>query len=116
MGDATDGPTPPDGLPDRLVADLQELTDEELRMAIIHAQELLQSHGKRPTGIEPGPGEDIVRVKEHEGYTEVVKTTTCVEGCDDCPHGPYLYHVEEEPRPEGGTKTHWKFMGKVNEG
>jgi len=115
MGDATDGPTPPEGLPDRLLSDLRGLTDEELRMAIIYAQELLQSHGEHAAGIEPGPGENIIRVDEHEGYTEVVKTTTCVEGCDNCPHGPYLYHVEEEPRPEGGTRTHWKFMGKVDQ-
>ncbi|MFW6435348.1 MAG: hypothetical protein ACOCY1_03110 [Halovenus sp.] len=117
MASDSEPPTPPEGLPDRLVSDLRELSDEELRMAIIHAQELLQAHGEHPSGIEPGPGEDIIRVSEHEeeGYTEVVKTVNCVEGCDNCPHGPYLYHVTEEPRPEGETKTHWSFIGKVEE-
>jgi hypothetical protein len=115
MGDISDGPTPPEGLPDEIVADLQQLTDEELRKTITHAQELLQSHGERSSGIEPAPNEDIIRATEHDGYTEVVKMIPCGEKCDDCPHGPYLYHVTEESRPEGGTKTHWSFIGKVDE-
>ena len=113
MTDSSNAPTPPEGLPDRLAAELPELTPEELRTTIIHAQELLQFHEETGPPIEPEPGEDILRVTEHDGYTEVVKQYSCAEGCDDCPHGPYLYHVREETRPEGGTKFHWTFMGKV---
>ncbi|MEF8821665.1 MAG: hypothetical protein V5A52_05260 [Halovenus sp.] len=115
MGDTTDGPTPPEKLPDQLVSDLQQLTDEELRKTITYIRKLLQPHGEHSPEIEPGPSEDIIRTTEHDGYTEVVKTVTCAEGCDDCPHGPYLYHVTEEPRPNGETKTHWSFIGKVEE-
>ncbi|WP_424005548.1 hypothetical protein ACOZ4I_19435 (plasmid) [Haloarcula salina] len=113
MTDSSDAPTPPEGIPDRVVAELNELTPDELRNTIIHAQELLQFQEESSSPIEPGPGEDIIRVTEHEGYTEVVKQYSCTEGCDDCPHGPYLYHVREEPRPEGGTHFHWTFLGKV---
>lgn len=106
-------PTPPEGLPDRIVEDLRDLSPEDLRKALVHAQELLQWRTEHSVMIEPNPGEDILRVSEREAYTEVVKTTTCADGCDDCPHGPYLYHVTEEQRPEGGTHTHWRFIGEV---
>ncbi|MFC7173611.1 hypothetical protein ACFR97_03750 [Haloplanus litoreus] len=114
MTDSSDAPTPPEGLPDSLASELARLTPEELRNTIVHAQELLQFHQETTSPIEPGPREDIIRVTEHEGYTEVVKQLSCVEGCDDCPHGPYLYHVSEEARPEGETHLHWTFMGEVS--
>jgi|GEM_PF-278657 hypothetical protein len=106
-------PTPPEGVPDQLATDLPQLTPDELRNTIIYAQELLQFHDETASPIEPGPNEDIIRATERDGYTEVVKRTTCAEGCDDCPHGPYLYHVKEESRPEGGTKVRWMFLGEV---
>ena len=114
MTDSSIGPTPPEGLPDHLISDLAELRPDELRKAIIHAQELLQFHKETEFPIEPEPGDDILRVTEHDGYTEVVKQVYCHEGCDDCPHGPFLYHVTEEPDPDGGTRTHWSFIGEAN--
>lgn len=113
MTDPSVNPTPPEGLPDELVTYLHELSAEELRKTVIHAQELLLSKDETDDPIHPHPNEDIIRVTEHEGYTEVVKQFTCAEGCEDCPHGPYLYHVTEEPRPDGSTHTHWSFIGRV---
>ena len=113
MTGSSDAPTPPEGIPDHLAGELNELTPEELRNTIIHAQELLQFQEEKGSPIEPGPGEDIIRATEHEEYIEVVKQYSCAEGCEDCPHGPFLYHVREETRPEGGTHFHWTFMGKV---
>ncbi|MEF8813205.1 MAG: hypothetical protein V5A55_05245 [Halovenus sp.] len=113
MSPRSEAPTPPEGLPDDIVADLDQLTPEELRKTIIHARELLQSHEEVESPVGPNAGEDIIRVDEREGYTEVVKQVTCGEGCEDCPHGPYLYHVREEQRPEGGTHTNWTFLGEV---
>jgi len=107
-------PTPPEGLPSGLAEALAKQTPEELRNTIIHAQELLQFHHETDSPIEPGPGEDILQVTEHDGYTEVIKQYMCAEKCEDCPHGPYLYHVREEERPEGGTHLHWSFIGDVN--
>jgi hypothetical protein len=114
MTDDSEGVTPPEGLPDRIVDDLRDLSTKQLRTTIIHAQELLQAQGEHSSPVEPGPGENIIRTTEHEGYTEVVKEVTCADNCEDCPHGPYLYHVREEPSLEGGTKTHWTFIGEVN--
>lgn len=116
MTDSEDRPTPPDGLPENLATELNQLTPEELRNLIIYAEEVLQFHGKTGPPVEPGPGEDILRATEHDGYTEVIKEVECAEGCADCPHGPYLYHVTEEPRPEGDTHYHWSFIGTVDEG
>lgn len=108
-------PTPPEGLPDDIVARLTELSPEQLRKTIVHAQELLRSRDEVDPPVEGVPDEDILRMEERDGYTEVVKQLYCPEGCSDCPHGPYLYHITEEPRPEGGTHTHWTFIGKVSE-
>lgn len=113
MVDYSDGPTPPEGLPEQLVRDLEDLTPEELRKTIIHAQELLQFHEETDSPVKPKPGDDIIRVTEHEGYTEVVKQFSCADGCSACPHGPFLYHVTEEPLPDGGERVHWSFIGRV---
>lgn len=114
MTELPDEPTPPEGLPNDIAGELRRLTAEELRNVIIHAQELLHTHEENPSSIEVGPNEDILRSTEHEGYTEVVKQVTCADGCDDCPHGPYVYHVTDESRPEGGTHKHWSFVGSVS--
>ena len=114
MTDASDRPTPPEGLPPKLVEQLTNCTPEELRKAIVHAQELLHYHEETELPVDAAAGDDILRVTEHEGYTEVVKQYSCAEGCDDCPHGPYLYHVTEETLPDGTRETHWSFIGQVN--
>jgi|AntDeeMinimDraft_4_1070355.scaffolds.fasta_scaffold00133_24 hypothetical protein len=113
MTNASANPTPPDGLSDDIVSDLNHLSPEELRKTIIHAQELLHVREERDPIVEPAPGEDIVSVTEHEGYTEVVKREPCGEDCADCPHGPYLYHVKEQKTPDGGTRTLWTLIGEV---
>jgi hypothetical protein len=113
MTNPSDEPTPPAGVPAELATDLSQRTPEELRNAIIYAQELLQFHDETVSPVKPGPNEEILRATKRDGYTEVVKRTTCTEGCDDCPHGPYLYHVKEESRPEGGKRVRWVFLGDV---
>ncbi|SDG00264.1 hypothetical protein SAMN04488067_11281 [Halorubrum xinjiangense] len=113
MTDSTERPTPPEGLPPAVVDALTDCSPGELRKAIVHAQELLHYHGEAELPVSAEDREDIIRVTEHEGYTEVVKQFRCAEGCEDCPHGPYLYHVTEEPQPDGSRKVHWSFMGTV---
>jgi hypothetical protein len=111
----SDQPTPPEGLPDTLVDDLNQLSADELRKAVIHAQELLRAQEEHDPPVDPGPGEDILQVTEYEGYTEVVKQFRCADGCDECPHGPYLYQVKEETHPDGDTHTKWSFIGAVED-
>lgn len=113
MSQDSGGPTPPEGLPERIAAELRDLSPEDLRRTIVHARELLQHREDAPPQVELNPGEDVIRIDERDAYTEVVKMVPCADGCEDCPHGPYLYHVTEEQRPEGGTHTHWMFIGEV---
>jgi hypothetical protein len=108
-------PTPPERLPDDVTATVQELDAQNLRRTIIYAQELLRATDTAVTEIETTPNEDILRTTDRDGYTEVVKQVRCADGCEECPHGPYLYHVTSETRPEGGTHTHWKFIGHVHD-
>jgi len=115
MTDSSRTPDPPKGLSDRIVDDLDGLSPKELRKAIVFARELLQSHEATEFPTDPeADDDDVLRVIEHEGYTEVVKQHVCEGGCDDCPHGPYLYHVTEETLPDGTRETHWSFVGRVN--
>lgn len=113
MSNRTTTPTPPEGLSDDLVTELQASNADELRKTIVHAQELLNEEHEHGPLIEPGPGEDIIDITERTGYTEVVKRVPCGEDCSECPHGPYLYHVSEEPLPSGDTNLHWVFLGQM---
>ncbi|WP_121822295.1 hypothetical protein [Halostella salina] len=108
-------PTPPADLPDDATATLRDLTDHELREAVAYGQELLQQRGDTTPRIEPQPGEEIVSMEDRDGYLAVTKRQPCAEGCSDCPHGPYLYHVTEEAHADGGTHYHWTFVGPVVE-
>jgi hypothetical protein len=115
MTDSSADPTPPDGLPDGVAAELTHLSPDQLRNVIVYAQELLQAGEETGPPIEAGPNEDILRMDEQDGYTEVVKQTRCGEGCEDCPHGPYLYHVTRERLPDDSENIHWTFIGRVEE-
>ena len=116
MSTDPDTPSPHPAVPDDLADDLTDLTDRQLRQTAEFIQELLNYHRRSvSTGIEAEPGEEIVRVVEHDAYTEVVKREPCAEGCEDCPHGPYLYHVTREHSPDGEEHLYWTYIGRVAE-
>ncbi|MFC7155342.1 hypothetical protein ACFQPA_07720 [Halomarina halobia] len=100
------------GLPEAVVETLEALDDHDLRRAILYAQALLRRRHGDQADIEAGPGEEIVRVVEHEGFTEVHKLQPCPSGCDDCPHGPYVYHVVSERHPDGTEHRRWTLIGE----
>ncbi|MFC6977315.1 hypothetical protein ACFQL1_25450 [Halomicroarcula sp. GCM10025709] len=104
-------PRPPADLPDHLTADLQDASVHDLRESVMYAQELLQYHHKPTEQIEPLPGEEIVEVHGDGDRFTVIKRQPCTDGCADCPHGPYVYEVRREKRPNGETHFHWEFMG-----
>ncbi|WP_166035512.1 hypothetical protein [Halorussus pelagicus] len=54
-------------------------------------------------------------MREVDGYTEVVKEQPCAEGCENCPHGPYLYRVRVRPpvEPDAEPTLRWDLMGPV---
>lgn len=112
MTDPLDTPSPPTDFSDDVASTLQEMDVHDLRETIIYAQELLQNHNAPLLQIEPFPGEEIVEITEHSGYTEVVKRQPCGNDCEDCPHGPYVYHVTRERNLDGKERLHWVLLGR----
>ncbi|WP_254536527.1 hypothetical protein [Halomarina litorea] len=92
---------------------LAELDEGQLRQTAEYIQDLLDSKYSVSSQIEAEEGEELVHVTEHDGYTAVVKQQPCTTGCEDCPHGPYLYHVRRETGPEGNESLHWSYIGPV---
>ena len=115
-----DGEAEEPGAPSVLRADAVALIDNlgeaELRAVIEYARERLQFvHPNVSEQIEAREGEEIVCVEDRGSYTEVVKRRPCVDGCDECPHEPILYHVTKERQPDGTTSLHWGYLGRVHE-
>lgn len=100
-------PTPPDAVPSSVATELSQLDDESLRAVLDYGQILLN------TRIEAGPNEEIVSVEDHGTHTTVIKREDCADGCDDCPHGPYLYHIRSEEHVNGEKSLHWVYIGEV---
>ena len=115
MSDPAERPRPPVDLPASVASALRDLNIHDLRVAIIYAHELLTYQQAPTSQIEPGPDEEIVELTEHPGYVEVVKRQPCAGGCDDCPHGPFVYHVTRESHPDGHSRYHWVLIGRRNE-
>lgn len=105
----------PSDLPDDLADELSQLTASELRAVVSYAKSLLPGLPTVEDLLEELPGEEIVEVEDENGYTKVVKRQPCVQGCAECPHGPYLYHVQVARSPEDGEQPslHWEFIGYV---
>lgn len=102
-------------LSDDLAERLSGMSESELRAVISHAESLLPRPPTVADLLEAHPGEEILDVEERDGYTKVVKRQPCAQGCEECPHGPYLYHVRVEKHPEDGAgpSLHWEFVGLV---
>lgn len=116
MGADTERPIAPSTLSKEAVAALDNLSETELRAAIDYARDRLRFiHPSTINRIEAQEGEEIVHIEERNGYTEVIKHQPCPETCNECPHGPYLYHVHEEQHPDGSTHLHWSYLGRIRE-
>lgn len=113
MSGSTDPAEPPAGVPSDLADDLADLSDGQLRLVAEYIQDLLDSDQPVSARIEAQADEELVRVTEHDTYTAVVKRQNCDRNCDDCPHGPYLYHVTETRGPDGETELQWSYIGRV---
>lgn len=106
-------PTPPDVLPSSIATTLSKLDDESLRAVLDYGQALLNSRIDPASKIEAGTNEEIVSIEDHGTHTTVIKRQDCTDGCDECPHGPYLYHVQSERYVTGEKDLHWAYIGKV---
>lgn len=104
-------------LPSDLEDRLADLDESELRAVVSYARTLLPETPPVEDLLEERPGEELLEVEDRDSYTKVVKTQSCVQGCEECPHGPFVYHVRVEKRPESdeGPSLHWTFVGPVQQ-
>lgn len=102
-------------LHDGLVELLSDLDEEQLREVSAYVRNLLHHDHSSVRELLDEDDEHIVSVEDKDGYTEVVKTQDCSDGCEDCPHGPFVYHVTREVRPDGSEHLHWSFIGRLYE-
>lgn len=102
-------------LPTDLAERITRLSESELRTLISYAKSLLPQPPTVEELLEERPDEEILDVEDENGYTKVVKMQPCAYGCEECPHGPYLYHVRVEryPEDEVDPSLHWEFIGPV---
>ncbi|NHN61367.1 MULTISPECIES: hypothetical protein [Halorussus] len=105
----------PNDLPDDLVERVSQLDESEIRALVSYARSQLPQPPTVEDLLEERPGEEILDVEDDGAYTRVVKMQRCADGCEDCPHGPYLYHVRVEPHPgeDRSPSLHWEFLGPV---
>lgn len=115
MTDEPDAPSVPSGVPASLSAKLVDLNEGQLRAVAGFVQRLIDRRHPISEDIEPQEGEEIVRVEEGEYYTTVLKRQPCADGCEDCPHGLYLYHVRRESHPDGAEMLNWSYIGQIEE-
>ncbi|WP_267643446.1 hypothetical protein [Haloarchaeobius amylolyticus] len=103
-------PEPPRDLPDDVVDALQAHADDPhvVRESVIYAQELLNRLHEDSSEIVPQGDEEILRITERPGYTEVVKRNH--PDSEDA----YLYFVTREPHPEGDDHLRWRVVGQVD--
>ncbi|WP_440007955.1 hypothetical protein [Halomicrococcus sp. SG-WS-1] len=110
----SDNPRVAAGVPDSLTDELASLDDDALRAVVGYARDLLNERLSMATLIEENDDEEIADIDERDGYTLVTKKQSCADGCEHCPHGPYLYRVRVEPSPTDYEPTlHWSFLGRV---
>lgn len=106
-------PTPPDVLPPPVATGLSQLDDESVRAVLDYGQALLNARLDPSARIKASPNEEIVSIEDHGTHTTVIKRQDCTDGCDECPHGLYLYHVRSESDIPGDQGLHWAYTGEA---
>jgi len=104
-------PSPPEDIPEELIAVLRSSNNSQLRDIVNYAQQLLHDHPPITDAIESRHREELVHVDDHGGYTIAI-----VERPDETgeARGPYAYRVKWEPyiNDEGG-RYRWHYLGRV---
>lgn len=104
-------PTPPEEIPEELIAALRSSTNSQLSEFINYAQQLLHEHPPITDAIESRHGEELVRVEDLGGYTIAI-----VERPDETgeARGPFAYRVKWEPNiDDEGGRYKWHTLGRV---
>jgi len=107
----TNGPQPPEEVPDYVVEPLQRQDIESLRKVQSYLEDLVEVREQEPDLEEEiDESEEIVEKEESDGYTRVIKKVPCGKNCSGCPHGPYEYHVTWN-----GKSLDWEYKGKIEQ-
>ena len=104
----------PAGLPFDLADDFNSLDRVELRAVRDYVEGRVADI--RPSiadQIESIPGEKSIEIIEEGPYTVVVERQPCEEGCERCPHGPYLYRVRREVDSSFDPEFQRSYLGIV---
>lgn len=96
-------------LPDIIVDELDQCSDQQLQAIIRYAQQRLRERHDPTREIKPRhENEEIVSMEEKEGYTLVIVVEAKATGRT-------AYHVAYEPDPDGGEgEYHWRYLGPVS--
>ena len=97
-------------LPDIIVDELEQCSDQQLQAIIQYAQRCLRERHNPTQEIEPRhETEEIVSMEEKEGYTLVI-----VEETES--NRRIAYHVVYEPSTDGEEgEYHWRYLGPVSQ-
>lgn len=113
MTDSKEKVEPPDDLPELLITELEQSSDEQLRTIIHYAQDLLRQRKGKTQEIEPREGEEIIRKDDHGSYTLVIVKNTQPPKSDQ---GLFAYRVQYEYGPENEEgRYRWHYLGPVEE-
>jgi len=104
-------PSPPDDVPEELIAVLRSSDASQLRAVIDYAQQRLHERPPITDAVESRHGEELVRVNDHSGYTVAIVERT---GETDESRGRVAYRVKWEPdvSDEEG-RYRWHYLGTV---
>jgi hypothetical protein len=97
-------------LPDIVVNELEQCSDQQLEAIIRYAQQRLEERHGSTTEIAPRhDNETIISQEEKDDYTLVIVEQTMSET-------QTAYHVTHAFDPDSGERAyHWRYLGPVNQ-
>lgn len=110
----TDGPTPPDNLPDPLVEHLDGLRVPALRAARTYIDDRIEYRSTpiRERILAEAAGE-VVGIEDHGAYALVRKIPPDQDVTDGDSQVISVYHVTREKQLDDEEVLHWSFLGDV---
>jgi len=104
--------TPPETVPEPVVAALRESTDSELKEIIHYAHQLLQRRPTLTDEIEARDDETLLSRVDYDEYTVVTIERPEESGWA---RGPFVYRISREaPDDDPDGRYRWHYLGHVN--
>lgn len=116
MSISTDGPTPPDDLPETATRAIDSLDLSELKSALSCIERRID--GIRPpieAEIEATAAGEVLDIETHSAYTLVRKHPPDPDGSGVDTGRVSLYHVRREQQMDGSESLRWAYLGDVHD-